>query len=145
MNTAKKTNTGFGNSFLEPSSQSSRLFQQAVKVLPGGNSRTSIIYAPHPFYVQSGHGCTITDVEGVERLDFHNNYTSLIHGHADPDVVEAVSKQLQKGAAFGALTESEIELAQIITELFESLEPLPEEKKSPSLKVPITVAMTIPR
>jgi len=117
-----KANSGNGNSFLDPASRSSQLYQQAVKVMPGGNSRTSIIYAPHPFYVQSGQGCVLTDVEGVERLDFHNNYTSLIHGHADPDVVQAINTQLQLGTAFGALTEPEIDLAKIITERVASIE-----------------------
>jgi glutamate-1-semialdehyde 2,1-aminomutase len=117
MDKAKK-----GNKFLDPSSRSSHLYKEAVKVMPGGNSRTSIIFAPHPFYVQSGQGCVLTDVEGVERLDFHNNYTSLIHGHADPDVVKAMNEQLQKGTAYGALTEVEIELAKIITERVASIE-----------------------
>ncbi len=115
MNTKKKGKIGPGNFFLDPSSRSSQLFQQALKVLPGGNSITSIIYAPNPFYFQSGQGCIITDIEGVERIDFHNNYTSLIHGHADPDIVQAISKQLQLGTAVSALTESKIDLAQLIT------------------------------
>ena len=111
-----------GNLFLDPTSHSSRLFREAVKYMPGGNSRTSIIYSPHPFYFHSGQGCVITDVEGVERLDFHNNYTSLIHGHADPDVVKAVSQQLKKGTAIGALTESEIQLAKLIVDRVPSIE-----------------------
>lgn len=117
-----KENTGNGNSFLDPSSRSSQLYQQAVRVMPGGNSRTSIMYAPHSFYVQRGQGCVLTDVEGVKRIDFHNNYTSLIHGHADPDVIQAMSDQLQRGTAYGALTEVEIELAKIITERVASIE-----------------------
>ena len=41
-----------------------------------------------------GHGCIIASVGGVERIDFQNNYTLLIHGHADPEVMQAVKNQL---------------------------------------------------
>lgn len=122
MDTAKKVNTGFGNFFLDPSSRSSQLYQQAMRFMPGGNSRITVFFSPHPFYAQRGHGCIITDVEGVDRVDFHNNYTSLIHGHADPDVIQAVNNQLQLGTAFGVPTESEIELAKLITERISSIE-----------------------
>ena len=67
---------------------------------------------PHPLYAEKGAGCTVTDVEGVTRIDFANNVASLIHGHALPAVVEAVSTQLQKGTAFTLATEVEIEFAE---------------------------------
>jgi glutamate-1-semialdehyde 2,1-aminomutase len=63
-------------------------------------------------YVENGAGCTVTDVEGVIRIDYANNMASLIHGHAHPAVVEAVSAQLQKGTAFTLATEVEIEFAE---------------------------------
>ena len=122
MSTAKKVAAKSGNFFLDPSSQSSQLYQQAMKYLPGGNSRLTVFFSPHPFYALRGKGCIITDVDGIDRIDFHNNYTSLIHGHSDPDVIKAVSKQLQLGTAFGAPTESEIELAKLLTERVASIE-----------------------
>jgi glutamate-1-semialdehyde 2,1-aminomutase len=111
-----------GNLYLEPSSRSSRLYNEAVKVMPGGNSRSTVYWPPHPFYAAYGEGCYLTDVEGVTRLDFHNNYTSLIHGHADPDVVKACSEQLKRGTALGAPSEGEVELAKIITSRVRSVE-----------------------
>ncbi len=122
MNIPKKANTSSGNFFLDPSSRSSQLYQQAMRFMPGGNSRSTVFFPPHPFYALCGHGCIVTDVEGVERIDFHNNFTSLIHGHADPDVTQAVNNQLQLGSAFGAPTESEIELARLITQRVHSIE-----------------------
>ena len=122
MDASKKASTGSGNFFLNPSSRSSQLYQQAMRFMPGGNSRSTVFFSPHPFYVLCGHGCIVTDVEGVERIDFHNNFTSLIHGHADPDVTQAVNNQLQLGSAFGAPTESEIELARLITQRVHSIE-----------------------
>ena len=57
-------------------------------------------------------GCTITDIEGKKYIDFSNNMASLIHGHARPEVVEAVSEQLKKGSAYAVGTVQEIEYAE---------------------------------
>jgi len=92
--------------------RSAALYERALKVMPGGCSRNTILRKPHPMYVENGAGCYVTDVEGVTRIDFANNVASLIHGHAHPTVVEAVSAQLQKGTAFTLATEVEIEFAE---------------------------------
>src|SRR5580765_562253 len=65
-----------------PDSRSAKLFAEAQRVMPGGNTRTTVYMAPYPPYAASGDGCWITDVEGDRRLDCLNNYTALIHGHA---------------------------------------------------------------
>jgi glutamate-1-semialdehyde 2,1-aminomutase len=93
-------------------SRSAMLYERARKVMPGGCSRNTVLRKPHPLYVEKGIGCTVTDVEGVIRIDYANNMASLIHGHAHPAVVEAVSAQLQKGTAFTLATEVEIEFAE---------------------------------
>jgi glutamate-1-semialdehyde 2,1-aminomutase len=64
----------------------------------------------------------VIDTDGQERLDFLNNYTSLIHGHADPDMIEAVTAQLQLGTAFALPTEQEIVLAEILSSRIESVD-----------------------
>ena len=56
----------------------------------------------------------MTDIEGVERIDFANNMASLIHGHAHPAIVEAVQKQLARGSAFTLATEIEVDYAELI-------------------------------
>ena len=94
--------------------KSERLFNQALKVLPGGVSRNTIFRKPYPFYADKGKGCYVTDVEGVTRIDFANNMASLIHGHAYPAIVDAVSKQLAKGSCFTMATEVEINYAQLL-------------------------------
>jgi glutamate-1-semialdehyde 2,1-aminomutase len=71
-------------------------------------------HAPYPVYAASGSGCRITDVDGVERLDFVNNYSSLIHGHGHPPTIDAVRWQLQALTAAGLPTESEIGLAELL-------------------------------
>ena len=93
-------------------SHSAALYERARRVMPGGCSRNTVLRKPHPLYVEKGVGCTVTDVDGVIRIDYANNMASLIHGHANPAVVEAVSAQLQKGTAFTLATEVEIEFAE---------------------------------
>ncbi|MDD9906420.1 MAG: aspartate aminotransferase family protein [Rhodospirillaceae bacterium] len=94
--------------------RSTALFDRACHVMPGGNTRTSVWHSPHPPYAASGAGCRLTDVDGNIYLDFLNNYTSMIHGHANPVVAEAVRKQLEIGTCFAMPTESEIELAELL-------------------------------
>ena len=92
--------------------RSAALFDRAKRVLPGGVSRNTVLRDPHPAYADFGHACRLTDIEGVTRIDFSNNMASLIHGHACPEVVEAVTRQLERGTAFMMATEVEIEFAE---------------------------------
>ncbi len=93
---------------------SGQLYARALKVMPGGCSRNTILRKPHPAYADYGQGCYLFDVEGNRRIDFANNMASLIHGHAQPDVVAAVTAQLQKGSAYTMATEVEIDYAEHI-------------------------------
>ncbi len=95
-------------------SKSAELFTRAKKVLPGGVSRNTIFKLPHPDYVEKGQGCYVTDIDGVTRIDFANNMASLIHGHANPDITQAIIEQVQKGTAFTMATEIEIEYAELL-------------------------------
>lgn len=96
-------------------SRSQKLYDRALRVLPGGVSRNAVLRRPHPFYAYRGEGCYLTDVEGVCRIDFANNMASLIHGHADASIVDAVSWQLRNGTGYSFATEAEIELAEHLT------------------------------
>jgi len=113
-----------GNRYLEEGSRSAELFARASAVMPGGNSRTTLFTAPYPAYVASARGASITDVDGQTRLDFVNNYTSLIHGHAHPRIVETVARQLVSGTAMSFPTESEVRLAELLVDRVESVERL---------------------
>lgn len=95
-------------------SRSSELYERALDVLPGGVSRNTVLRKPHPLYADYAKGCRVTDIEGVERIDFANNMASLIHGHANPEVVHAVTEQLSRGTAFTLATEVEIRYAEHI-------------------------------
>ena len=93
-------------------SASARLFERAQQVLPGGVSRNTVLRKPHPAYAARGEGCRLTDLDGVTRIDFSNNMASLIHGHAYPPIVEAVTRQVQNGTAFMMATEAEVAFAE---------------------------------
>ena len=93
-------------------SRSAKLYQRGCQVMPGGVSRNTVLRSPHPLYAERGEGCYVTDIEGTKRIDFANNMASLIHGHAHPQVVAAVTAQLQKGTAFTLATEAEVLFAE---------------------------------
>ncbi len=97
-------------------SKSKQLYDEATKVLPGGVSRNTIHRQPHPSYVDFASGCRVTDVDGITRIDFANNMAALIHGHAHPAIVEAVSQQLARGTAYTMATEVELRFAQELCE-----------------------------
>lgn len=103
-------------------SHSAALFERAQAVLPGGNSRQSVFRAPYPIYISSANGAVVKDVDGIERTDILNNFTALIHGHAHPDIIEAVGAQLPLGTCYAGPTEAEIMLAELICERLPSAE-----------------------
>jgi glutamate-1-semialdehyde 2,1-aminomutase len=102
--------------------RSRALHEEAMRVMPGGNSRTTTFFDPYPYYLVRGAGPRMWDADGVERLDFNGNYTSLILGHAPPDVVKAVQAAAEAGMSFPGPTEHEIKLAALLTERIPSLE-----------------------
>ena len=102
--------------------RSRQLFEEALRVMPGGNSRTTTFFDPYPFYITRGEGARIWDADGIERLDFNGNYTSLILGHANPQVVKAIQDAAVHGMSFPGPSEHEIRLAEILTTRIPGLE-----------------------
>jgi glutamate-1-semialdehyde 2,1-aminomutase len=108
--------------YLERTPQSRTQNTLAAQVLPGGDTRTSVYFLPYPTYIERGEGCTLFDVDGNRYVDFHNNFTSLIHGHGHPAVVEAVAAQVRKGTLYGSPTSCQHELAGMICQRIPSVE-----------------------
>jgi glutamate-1-semialdehyde 2,1-aminomutase len=108
--------------YLARTPRSAALFERATASLPGGSTRTTIFSAPYPPYMVRGEGIRTWDLDGNEYRDFLGNYTSLILGHAHPEVVAAVEAQVRLGSAFAAPTETEIELAEEIRSRLPSVE-----------------------
>lgn len=108
----------------ETTSKSAALYQRALQTLPGGVSRNTVLRKPHPLYADHASGFRVTDIEGQEFIDFSNNMASLLHGHAHPEIVAAVTAQLQRGSAFTLATEVEVEYAEYLCERCPSFEKL---------------------
>ncbi|RWN34445.1 MAG: aspartate aminotransferase family protein [Mesorhizobium sp.] len=102
--------------------KSGEMFERARKVMPGGNTRTTVFIDPFPIYAQRGEGCRVWDVDGNVYYDCINNFTAMIHGYGHPAVTAAVVDQMPRGSAFGAPTESELDLAELLVERLPSVE-----------------------
>ncbi len=100
-------------------------FERAARIIPGGvNSPVRAFGAVGgvPPTIASGSGARIRDVEGKEYIDYVGSWGPLILGHAHPQVVDAVQTVARRGLSFGAPTESEIEMAELITGTLPSVE-----------------------
>ena len=95
---------------------------EAEKYLPGGSSRGTAFFDPYPHFIERGEGHYIYDADGNRLLDFMINATSLILGHAHPDVTAAIQEQASRGTAFTGPTDPQVRLAKILTERVPSLD-----------------------
>ena len=102
--------------------RSRELHERAQAWLPGGDTRTGTVFAPYPTYMERGEGNYLYDVDGNRLLDFTNNATSLIHGHAHPALVRAIREQAARGTGWHAPHESQARLARLLCERVPSLE-----------------------
>ena len=101
------------------------LFQRAQRVIPAGvNSpvRAFGSVGGTPPFIQRGRGAQIWDVDGRAYIDYVGSWGPLIVGHAHPDVVSAAQQAAERGLSFGAPTEQEVELAELLCRLVPSLE-----------------------
>lgn len=99
-------------------SRSEELFNRAKELMPGGvNSPVRAFRAVggHPFFVKKAEGPYLYDVDGNRYLDYVCSWGPGILGHAHPQVIEAVQKACADGLTFGAPTQKEVELAELIT------------------------------
>ncbi|MBO5560121.1 MAG: glutamate-1-semialdehyde 2,1-aminomutase [Firmicutes bacterium] len=99
---------------------SKELRERAVKVMPGGvNSPVRAYYAVKeiPRFIERAKGAYIYDSDGNKYTDYIGSWGPMILGHNDERIVEAVKKQLEKGMSYGASTQLEVEMAELITSL----------------------------
>ena len=99
-------------------SRSEQLFEKASRLMPGGvNSPVRAFGAVggHPFFVQRAQGPWLYDEDGRRYLDYVCSWGPCILGHACPPVIEAVQRACADGLTFGAPTEKEAVLAEMIS------------------------------
>lgn len=104
------------------SEASEALFQRARSVMPSGYTRDLVAAEPHPHYAVRGEGAWLYDVDGNRRLDWVNNFASMIHGHGRPEIIEALTGQIRALMTAVLPTEAEIRLAELLCERIPSIE-----------------------
>jgi len=107
--------------------RSTELYRRALEVLPGGvNSPVRAMGAigRSPIFVDRGEGAELIDVDGNRFVDYVCSWGPLIHGHAHPEVLDAVVKAAAKGTSFGAPTAAEVELAAEVARRIDGVEML---------------------
>ena len=106
-------------------SKSEELFSRAQKVIPGGvNSPVRAFRAVDgkPLFIERGSGSHVWDADGKEYIDYIGSWGPLIFGHRPPEIVQALREVLEIGTSFGAPTEREVEIAELIARLVPSIE-----------------------
>src|SRR5260221_13494971 len=100
-------------------------FERACRVIPGGVNSPARAFGGvggKPVFIARGEGPYLIDLDGNSYLDYIGSWGPLILGHCHPRVVQAVEEALRRGASFGAPTEAESHLAEIIIDAVPSIE-----------------------
>ncbi|MFQ3638786.1 MAG: glutamate-1-semialdehyde 2,1-aminomutase [Chloracidobacterium sp.] len=106
-------------------SRSATLFEQARAFIPGGvNSPVRAFrgVGGTPLFIRSAQGPYMTDVDGKRYVDYIGSWGPMILGHAHPEVLAAIRSVIERGTSFGAPTELEVEIAELIVSIVPSVE-----------------------
>ncbi|EBA06478.1 aspartate aminotransferase family protein [Sagittula stellata] len=102
--------------------QSADALTRASRVLPGGNTRSSLWTAPYPLSITGGEGCRITDADGHTYFDFLGEFTAGIYGHTCPSLEQAVTAAHRAGFGLSSHTPYEVALAEELAARFPSID-----------------------
>lgn len=105
--------------------KSKELYAKAVKVMPGGVNSPARAFksvGDHPLFIDHAKGSRLYDVDGNSYIDYSLSFGPLILGHADDKVVKSVQDAAVKGTSFGAPTELETTMAELVMERVPSIE-----------------------
>jgi glutamate-1-semialdehyde 2,1-aminomutase len=100
-------------------------FDRACRVIPGGVNSPARAFGAvggRPPFIARGEGPYLFDIDGNQYLDYVGSWGPLILGHCHPRVVQAVEEAVRRGASFGAPTEAETEMAELVAECVPSIE-----------------------
>src|SRR5947209_503394 len=105
--------------------RSHEAYRRACDLIPGGVNSPARAFGGvggQPVFIASGEGVYLIDLDGNRYLDYVGSWGPLILGHCHPRVTAAVEAALRNGASFGAPTELESQLAQLIIDAVPSIE-----------------------
>lgn len=121
----RDTKCGMDQGGLQERKESSRLFSDALRYIPGGvNSPVRAFRAVGGFppFIQRAKGAHIWDVDGNEYIDYCASWGPMILGHSHPQVIAAIKRAAEEGTSYGAPTPLEVQLAKLIQEAIPSVE-----------------------
>jgi len=105
--------------------RSRTLYERASKHIPGGvNSPVRAFRAVggNPLFIDRAQGALVFDADGNEYVDFVGSWGPMILGHAHPRVIEAIRRAAEKGTSFGAPSEPEVDMAELLCKAIPSIE-----------------------
>ena len=105
--------------------KSAAAFEKAKKFMPGGVNSPVRSYSNvdcTPPFISHAKGSKIFDIDGNEYVDYVGSWGPAILGHACPQVVSALQKAVERGTSFGAPTELETELAELVQKIYPSMQ-----------------------
>ena len=111
------TNSPIVSAYRQKTSGSAKLAGRAREVFPSGIVHDARRLDPYEIYVTHAKGSRKWDVDGNEYLDYYGGHGALLLGHSHPMVVEAVTRQLERGTHYAACHELEIRWGQLIKSL----------------------------
>ncbi|QCI66286.1 aspartate aminotransferase family protein [Phreatobacter stygius] len=108
--------------FVARNPESLKQHEAACAVMPGGNTRSVLFYAPFPLVIAEGRGCRVRDADGHDYVDFLGEYTAGLFGHSHPVIRAAIDKALDAGINLAGHNLLEAKLARVVCDRFPSVE-----------------------
>ena len=104
--------------------KSQAAFEKAKRLIPGGVNSPARAFGAvggHPLFIDRAHGAYLYDLDGNRMIDYIGSWGPMILGHAHPEVIEAITQAASRGTSYGAPTENESRIAELILEAYPSM------------------------
>ncbi len=108
--------------YIAANPESQRLNTENAAAMPGGNTRTTLHYAPFPLTLAEGKGARVRDADGHDYIDVLGEYTAGLYGHSNPVILAAVKVALDSGIVLGGPNPKEGALARAVVGRFPGIE-----------------------
>ena len=110
------------DNFKQRNPNSAAMHVSASEVMPGGNTRTVLHYAPYPLTFSKGEGAHLYDADGHKLVDFLGEYTAGIYGHSNQIIQSAIETAVRDGIVLGGPNMMEARLARLLVDRFPALD-----------------------
>ena len=108
--------------YVDANPRSLQRWEDACRVMPGGNTRTVLFHEPFPLGIVGGEGCHITDADGHTYIDLLGEYTAGLFGHSDPVILSAVHRALDAGINLSGHSMVEAQFAAAVCDRFAAVD-----------------------